>query len=69
MGGVWVPEAEARQLFAAAPDGRPTMDSRSPEFVGTAMLAGKQRFGNIQVLAREPEVILEMRSFAESLPK
>jgi pimeloyl-ACP methyl ester carboxylesterase len=133
VGGVWVPEAEARQMFAATPDGRPTMNDRSPEFVTTAMLAGKQRYNNIQVpalmlmaamndpgkfdqsdpkarenaeafvkyqneraerrialfkrdvpngrvvlfqksghliyLAREPEVILEMRSFAESLPK
>jgi non-heme chloroperoxidase len=133
VGGVWVPEAEARQMFAATPDGRPTMDSRSPEFVTAAMLAGIQRYTNIQVpalmlmaamndpgafdqadakaresaqafveyqnkraerrtalfkrdvpngrvvlfqksghlvyLAREPEVIVEMRAFAENVPK
>jgi pimeloyl-ACP methyl ester carboxylesterase len=133
VGGVWVPEAECRQMFSATPDGHPTMNSRSPEFVGAAMLAGKQRYNNIQVpalmlmaamndpgnfdpsnatarenaealvkyqneraerrialfkrdvpngrvvlfqksghliyLAREPEVILEMRSFAENVPK
>jgi pimeloyl-ACP methyl ester carboxylesterase len=133
VGGVWVPEADTRQMFVAAPDGHPTMNSRSPDFVAAAMLAGKQRYNNIQVpalmimagmdepkafdptdatareaaeaftkyqdersqrrialfkrdvpngrivlfpksthlvyLSKEPEVVLEMRSFVESLSK
>ena len=48
---VYLPEAEFRQMMRAAPDGRPTMQYRAPDYVDEALMAGRKAFHNIPVPA------------------
>src|ERR1700730_16154268 len=44
---LYLPEAEFRQMQATKPDGRPSSDSRSPDWVGSAIMAGRKSFHHI----------------------
>jgi non-heme chloroperoxidase len=45
--GVYLPEAEFRQMLATDAEGKPTMKRRSPPQVGKAILSGGQRFDHV----------------------
>jgi non-heme chloroperoxidase len=46
---LYLPEAEFRQMQATRPDGRPSSETRSPGWVGSAILAGQKAFHHIMV--------------------
>ena len=48
---LYLPEAEFRQMQATRPDGRPSSETRSPDWVSTAILAGRKEFHHILVPA------------------
>ena len=48
---VYLPEAEFRQMQATLPDGRPSSETRAPDWVDTAILAGRKVFHHIMVPA------------------
>ena len=48
---IYLPEAEFRQMQKTRPDGRPSSDSRAPDWVDTAILAGRKAFHHIIVPA------------------
>jgi non-heme chloroperoxidase len=48
---LYLPEAEVRQMQATRPDGRPSSETRAPDWVGTAILAGRKGFHHIMVPA------------------
>ena len=48
---LYLPEAEFRQMQATLPDGRPSSASRSPDWVGSAIMAGRRAFHHIDVPA------------------
>ena len=48
---IYLPEAEFRQMQKIRPDGRPSSDSRAPDWVDTAILAGRKAFHHIMVPA------------------
>ncbi|HEY6618616.1 MAG TPA: alpha/beta hydrolase [Steroidobacteraceae bacterium] len=47
----YLPEAEFRQMQAKRPDGRPSSKTRAPDWVDTAILAGRKAFHHILVPA------------------
>lgn len=48
---LYLPEAEFRQMQATLPDGRPSSESRAPDWVGSAIMAGRKSFHHIGVPA------------------
>src|SRR5580692_8081092 len=48
---VYLPEAEFRQMQATRPDGRPSSDTRAPDWVDTAIAGGRKTFHHIMVPA------------------
>jgi non-heme chloroperoxidase len=48
---LYLPEAEFRQMQATLPDGRPSSKSRAPDWVGSAIMAGRKAFHHIDVPA------------------
>jgi pimeloyl-ACP methyl ester carboxylesterase len=48
---VYLPEAEFRQMQATRPDGRPSSETRAPDWVDTAILAGRKAFQHIMIPA------------------
>jgi non-heme chloroperoxidase len=48
---IYLPEAEFRQMQKTRPDGRPSSNSRAPDWVDTAILAGRKAFHRITVPA------------------
>jgi pimeloyl-ACP methyl ester carboxylesterase len=48
---LYLPEAEFRQMQATLPDGRPSSGYRSPDWVGSAIMAGRKSFHHINVPA------------------
>lgn len=46
---VYLPEAEFRQMQATRPDGRPSSETRAPDWVDSAILAGRKAFHHILV--------------------
>jgi non-heme chloroperoxidase len=48
---VYLPEAEFRQMQATRPDGRPSSDTRAPDWVDTVIMGGRKTFHHIMVPA------------------
>jgi len=48
---LYLPEAEVRQMQATRPDGRLSSETRAPDWVSTAILAGRKGFHHIMVPA------------------
>jgi pimeloyl-ACP methyl ester carboxylesterase len=48
---LYLPEAEFRQMQVTLSDGRPSSESRDPDWVGSAIMAGRKAFHHIDVPA------------------